>query len=111
MTDSAVDALYGDEMVQLLKQKWSVQKVVVPNGEQSKSLRSLSRFIRKPSISLDRSSCIIALGGGVIGDLAGFVAATYMRGIDFIQVFRPRCLHMIVQSAEKPESIIRSAKI
>ncbi|TKD57268.1 3-dehydroquinate synthase [Bacillus sp. S2(2019)] len=87
VTDSAVDALYGDEMVQLLKQKWSVQKIVVPNGEQSKSFAQFEQIHTKAiQFQLDRSSCIIALGGGVIGDLAGFAAATYMRGIDFIQV-------------------------
>ncbi|MFS0656527.1 3-dehydroquinate synthase [Bacillus sp. 179-C3.3 HS] len=87
VTDSAVDAIYGHEMVQLLKQKWSVEKVVVPNGEESKSFSQFEHIHTKAiQFQLDRSSCIIALGGGVIGDLAGFAAATYMRGIDFIQV-------------------------
>ncbi|WP_353855418.1 3-dehydroquinate synthase [Bacillus sp. Bos-x628] len=87
VTDSAVDAIYGSEMVRFLEQKWSVQKVVVPNGEQSKSFSQFEHIHTKAiQFQLDRSSCIMALGGGVIGDLAGFVAATYMRGIDFIQV-------------------------
>ncbi|PRS83664.1 MULTISPECIES: 3-dehydroquinate synthase [unclassified Bacillus (in: firmicutes)] len=87
VTDTAVDAIYGDEMIRLLEQKWSVHKVVVPSGEQSKSFVEFEHIHTKAiQFQLDRSSCIIALGGGVIGDLAGFVAASYMRGVDFIQV-------------------------
>ncbi|MGA9290227.1 MAG: 3-dehydroquinate synthase, partial [Anaerobacillus sp.] len=60
---------------------------VVPSGEESKSFARYSECMTALlEAELDRKACIIALGGGVVGDLAGFAAATYMRGIDFIQV-------------------------
>ncbi|WP_139994705.1 3-dehydroquinate synthase [Paenibacillus paridis] len=61
--------------------------VIVPSGESSKSLSMLESLVAKAlEAGLDRKSAIVALGGGVIGDLAGFVAASYMRGIKFVQV-------------------------
>ncbi|MFP3387991.1 3-dehydroquinate synthase [Brevibacillus sp. SIMBA_040] len=60
---------------------------VVAAGEQSKSLSVYERIMTEAiEAGLDRKSAILALGGGVVGDLAGFVAATYMRGIDFVQL-------------------------
>jgi len=59
----------------------------VPAGEQSKSLaQAYNLYTACVNAKLDRHSVIIALGGGVVGDLAGFVAATYLRGIAFVQV-------------------------
>lgn len=61
--------------------------VIVPAGETAKSLRSVHAcYDRLASHQLERKSFIVALGGGVVGDLAGFVAATYLRGISFVQV-------------------------
>ncbi len=61
--------------------------VVVPAGENAKSLRVLERVLHTLlRRGLDRTSCIIALGGGAVTDLAGFAAATYMRGIDWVAV-------------------------
>ncbi|MEV5028396.1 3-dehydroquinate synthase [Paenibacillus sp. LPE1-1-1.1] len=61
--------------------------IVVPSGESSKSLSMLESLVTKAlEAGLDRKSTIVALGGGVVGDLAGFVAASYMRGIKFVQV-------------------------
>ena len=63
------------------------KSISVPSGEKSKSLNSLNNLYNKLfSNSIDRSTVIYALGGGVIGDLSGFAAATYMRGIDYVQV-------------------------
>ncbi|WP_312108599.1 3-dehydroquinate synthase [Brevibacillus reuszeri] len=60
---------------------------VIAAGEQSKSLAVYERIMTEAiEAGLDRKSAILALGGGVVGDLAGFVAATYMRGIDFVQL-------------------------
>ena len=60
---------------------------VIPAGEQSKSLAQAEQlFTRAISLGLDRKSPIFALGGGVVGDLTGFVAASYMRGVPFIQL-------------------------
>ncbi|MCY8909368.1 3-dehydroquinate synthase [Bacillus atrophaeus] len=87
ITDEEVDRLYGEEMFRILEEKWPVKKVAVPSGEQAKSLEVYTRLQTEAiSFHMDRSSCIIAFGGGVVGDLAGFVAATFMRGIDFIQM-------------------------
>jgi len=64
-----------------------VTEVVVPDGEQAKSWQTLNAvFDRLLQARLGRDAVIVALGGGVVGDLAGFAAATYQRGIDFIQV-------------------------
>lgn len=61
--------------------------VVVPPGEASKSLAAAARLYDAAlDCRLDRGSCIVAVGGGVVGDLAGFVAATFLRGIAFVQV-------------------------
>lgn len=60
---------------------------IVPSGEKSKSLAMLEEIVTKAlEAGLDRKSTIVALGGGVVGDLAGFAAASYMRGIKFVQV-------------------------
>ena len=62
------------------------EMIVVPAGEKSKSLKSVQRcYDQLAAHRLERKSFIIALGGGVVGDLAGFVAATYLRGIPFVQ--------------------------
>jgi 3-dehydroquinate synthase len=61
--------------------------VVVPAGETSKSVKSVEKcYDELAAHRLERKSFIVALGGGVVGDLAGFVAATYLRGIPFVQV-------------------------
>ncbi|MCI4139775.1 3-dehydroquinate synthase, partial [Bacillus vallismortis] len=79
--------LYGDEMLHLLEEKWPVKKVTVTSGEQAKSMDMYTKLQSEAiRYHMDRSSCIIAFGGGVVGDISGFVAATFMRGIDFIQM-------------------------
>ena len=61
--------------------------MVIPAGEDSKSLElAAEAYDRAYKAGLDRRSIVVALGGGVVGDFAGFVAATYMRGIDFVQL-------------------------
>jgi len=66
---------------------YRVVSAVVPPGEKSKSLAVLEDIITVAlEAGLDRSSAVIAIGGGVVGDLAGFVAASYMRGIRFVQI-------------------------
>jgi 3-dehydroquinate synthase len=65
----------------------SIETYIVKSGEQSKSIETYTEVIKYClSVNMTRKSLIIAFGGGVIGDLGGFVASTYMRGIDFIQV-------------------------
>jgi 3-dehydroquinate synthase len=61
--------------------------IIVPAGERAKSLKTVAAcFDQLAAHRLERGSFIVALGGGVVGDLAGFVAATYLRGIAFVQV-------------------------
>jgi 3-dehydroquinate synthase len=61
--------------------------VLIPPGEESKSLTSYARAAESIlALGVDRKTVILALGGGVVGDLAGFLAATLLRGIDFIQI-------------------------
>ncbi|UOQ85877.1 3-dehydroquinate synthase [Gracilibacillus salinarum] len=87
ITDAEVHSLYADKVVRHLSAVTKVHVSVVPAGESSKSINQYYQLLTDAiNYQLDRKSLIIALGGGMIGDLAGFVASTYMRGIDFIQV-------------------------
>ena len=84
ITDETVDFLYP-EFTFLFKKDF--YRYVIKPGEQSKSIETYYKIIRfLISINIDRHDLIIAFGGGVVGDLAGFVASTYMRGIDYIQI-------------------------
>ncbi len=86
ITDPLVNDLYGDELRSGLK-SFTVHTLEVPRGERYKNLKAASDLYNQlVKLSAHRDSLIIALGGGVIGDVAGFVAATYMRGINCIQV-------------------------
>ena len=81
ITDSNVHKICAGDFIN------NFDVAVIPAGETSKNLREAENLYTKAiEIGLDRKSLIIALGGGVVGDLAGFVAATFMRGINFIQV-------------------------
>ncbi|HHX86664.1 MAG TPA: 3-dehydroquinate synthase [Firmicutes bacterium] len=88
ITDRQVDALYGERCRQSLTDRgWTVQTAVIRPGESSKSLPTAARLYEAALDSgLDRFSPVVALGGGVVGDLAGFVAATYLRGVPLISV-------------------------
>lgn len=87
VTDDCVADFYLDEVLQSFPAHVRVETAIVPQGEKSKSFQQYEDLLTKAlEKKLDRQSMIIALGGGVVGDLAGFVAATYMRGIPFVQV-------------------------
>ena len=87
ITDSNVAPLYLDDVINHLSPTYKVSYTIVPAGEGSKNSRLYFDIMTELIESgLDRKGLIIALGGGVIGDLAGFVAATYMRGVDFLQM-------------------------
>jgi len=83
-----VHRLYGKQVEYVLRREgFQVQRILVPEGESTKTMGFAEEIIgRMIAFRADRSSFVVALGGGVVGDLAGFVAATYMRGIEFIQV-------------------------
>ena len=88
VTDSKVDEIYGDQLLGILGGccKKAV-KYAFPNGEKNKNLdtvREIYRYLIEEKF--ERKDLLIALGGGVVGDTTGFVAATYLRGIDFIQI-------------------------
>ena len=88
ISDSNVWPLYGQAAKASLESAgFSVVEFVFPAGESSKNgttYLSVLNFLAENQLT--RTDCIIALGGGVVGDLAGFAAATYLRGIDYIQV-------------------------
>lgn len=88
VTDSKVNEIYGDEVLTLLDGKClKAVKYVFPNGEENKNLdtvREIYKFLIEEQF--DRKDMLLALGGGVVGDTTGFAAATYLRGIDFVQV-------------------------
>ena len=82
VTNSTIFPLYGNKLNQD-----NVEFVVFPDGEEYKTTETLNKILDKAlEIKLERKDAIIALGGGVIGDMAGFAAATYQRGIDYIQI-------------------------
>lgn len=88
VTDSFVDMIYSSAVTRSLEGAgYRVVKFVLPAGERSKSMEtymSLLSFLVERGVT--RSDLIVALGGGVVGDLAGFAAATYLRGMDFVQL-------------------------
>ena len=88
VTDTNVGPLYAKQVQQLLAEAGLEAAVAqIPAGESSKTLTTANElFTRAIELGLDRKSPIFALGGGVVGDLAGFVAATYMRGVPFVQL-------------------------
>ncbi|MFH1382541.1 MAG: 3-dehydroquinate synthase [Chloroflexota bacterium] len=88
ITDPTVKGLYGNSLKQsLAKSGFQVSILEIPEGEEQKSLENVGKLYRElTGLYVERSTPIIALGGGVIGDLAGFVAATYLRGLPLIQI-------------------------
>lgn len=88
ITDDNVKRHYGSTVMNSLKNSgYNVEILSLKPGEETKSFNTLpSVYNAILNFNLTRSDLIIALGGGVIGDLAGFVASTYLRGVDFIQI-------------------------
>jgi len=88
ITNPTVAQLYLDAVHDSLSATgFDVTPVLIPDGEQHKDLQSLSViYDQLISERFERRSCILALGGGVVGDLAGFAAATFLRGIAYVQV-------------------------
>lgn len=88
VSDSNVAPLYAERAgVSLARAGFDVHLEVLPAGEKTKSLESFARLVRRcAACGLTRQSTVVALGGGVIGDLAGFTAASYMRGCNLVQV-------------------------
>ncbi len=88
VTDDNVDKLYSEKVSKLLADAgYEVLKFVFIHGEKHKTMETISdalEFMAENNVT--RTDCIVALGGGIVGDVSGFLAASYLRGIDFIQV-------------------------
>lgn len=88
ITDDNVDALYADRVISSLENSgFRTVKFVFPHGEESKSVSTYAEilsFLAENHIT--RSDMIVALGGGIAGDMGGFAAATFLRGIRFVQI-------------------------
>lgn len=99
VTDTTVGPLYASSVVDLLARHGVSSAVAtIPAGEGSKTLATAGRlYAEAVRARLDRHGVVVALGGGVVGDLAGFVAATYLRGVRFLQV--PTTLLAMVDSS------------
>lgn len=110
ITDTNVRPLYGDQVYKSLKEAgFETSTFVIDAGEQSKSLSVAAEiydFLADEGMT--RSDGIIALGGGVVGDLAGFVASTYMRGLHFLQV--PTTLLAQVDSSIGGKTAVNTTK-
>ncbi len=86
--DSNTGPLYGNDVMESLRHAgFQTFAADIPAGEENKTLETATAlYNRLLDVRLDRSGIVVTLGGGVVGDLGGFVAATYMRGIDFVQI-------------------------
>ncbi len=88
ISDDKVLSLYGKTVKESLKKSgFSVVEYAFPNGEASKNISTFAKILEFLATSkLSRTDIVIALGGGVVGDMAGFCAAAYLRGIRFVQI-------------------------
>ena len=88
VTDDTVDKLYATEVEKsLISAGYSVCKFVFPHGEESKNLCTYGQILNfLAENEITRTDALVALGGGVVGDMAGFAAATFLRGISYIQL-------------------------
>jgi len=88
VSDGAVRRLYGKTVTASLESAgFTVTAIDVPEGEGAKTLAVAQHcWDELLAAGLDRSSTVLALGGGAVGDVAGFAAATYMRGVNFVQL-------------------------
>ena len=110
ITDANVDGFFGGDLAASLQPvAHQLIRIVLEPGEATKSWASLNHIVDSLLANkFDRSSLIVALGGGVVGDLAGFAAATYQRGIDFVQV--PTTLLAQVDSSVGGKTAINHAR-
>jgi len=88
ITDDNLDELYASVVAESLERAgWDTHLFAVPSGERSKALATAGQLCEQlAEAGLDRSSMVFAVGGGMVGDLAGFVATIFLRGLEFVQV-------------------------
>lgn len=98
LTQQAIYDLYSSVIDSLNESGFNISPIIVPGDESAKNIRFAEEvWSQMVDLGCDRSSILLAMGGGVVGDLGGFVAATYMRGIPFVQL--PTTLLAMVDSA------------
>ncbi len=99
VTNTQLEKLYAKSLqISLEKTGKTIHLLVIPTGERYKNLRTVSYLLDKfIEFNLERNDTIIALGGGVVGDITGFASSIYLRGINFIQI--PTSLLAMVDSA------------
>ena len=99
ITQDKIKTLYGNELQKKLKNSgFNVKILSIPNGEKTKSLKEFENLHQQLlKFNCDRKSILLALGGGVVGDITGFVASTFMRGIEYIQI--PTTLLAMIDSS------------
>jgi 3-dehydroquinate synthase len=98
VSNRRVFSLHGQRLEKGLRRLGPVQRVLIPDGERHKSMATLAEVLNGLlAAGLDRHGVVVAFGGGVVGDVAGFAAATYMRGVALIQV--PTTLLAMVDSS------------
>lgn len=88
ITDDVVDGLYGARLAEGLRQEGlAVRRIAIPHGEKSKNLTVLGEVLEEmAAFGMTRSDGVVTLSGGVPGDLGGFAAAVYLRGVPFVQM-------------------------
>ncbi len=88
LADEHVGPLFGGKVLESLRQAgFNAELLTIASGEETKSMAQAAALCEKLSaLSLDRTSLLVSLGGGVVGDLAGFVAAIYLRGIPYVSI-------------------------
>lgn len=113
VSDTNVYPLYGDKIkAQLENEGYEVYTYVYPAGEASKNTTELVKIVEFMAQSgLTREDIAVALGGGVCGDMVGFAASVFLRGIEFVQIPTSLWLRLTLLSAEKQLLICRREKI
>jgi 3-dehydroquinate synthase len=87
ISTEALFKFYGNRIKAQFDQSWNIESILICDQEKNKSLQTAEGIIKKLHfLQADRHSVLIALGGGVIGDITGFVASIYLRGIDYIAI-------------------------
>lgn len=88
ITDSNLENLYGERINKIIKRTgFNTKLISIKPGEKSKTLETLNEvYYELSQFKLSRNDLVIAFGGGVVGDLAGFAASTYLRGVSYIQI-------------------------
>ena len=106
ITDANVGPLYlARAKASLAQAGYRVSDICVPAGEEAKSLTVLGEVLEAmAALALERDCVVVALGGGCVGDLAGFAAATYMRGVQVVQV--PTTLLSMVDSSVGGKTVV-----